>query len=132
MFSGYFSTFLVLGTRTQLCLPSLISRFPTFLEVHTVTGNSSDVGVLRLIQEELQQEFDDIIVQTDHLSILHAVVQLQTLRPPQQVFPRVVGVDFHGERQSVELVAEEGEELSVCNHGLRHEGSSDVFVVPET
>lgn len=87
---------------------------------------------LRLIHEELNQKLDDAVVQSHHLSVLHALVQSQALCAPQEVFPGVVGVSLHRERNCVQLVAEEGEEVAVCDHGLGHEGSGDILVVPET
>lgn len=88
--------------------------------------------LLRLVHEELNQELQDLVVQPDHLAVLHAVVQLQALGAPQQVLPLVVCVRLHRERHRVELVAEEGEEPTVCDHSLRHEGPGHVLVVPET
>lgn len=89
-------------------------------------------SAVRPVHEELNQKPEDAVVQPHHRAVLHALVQTQALCAPQQVLPGVVGVRFHGQSQSVELVAEEGEEKSVCDDGLRHEGSGDVLVVPET
>ena len=87
---------------------------------------------LRLVQEEAEQQLQHAVVQPDHLSVLHAVVQFEALGSPQQVLPRVVCVRLHRERHRVELEAEEGEEAAVCDHGLGHEGPGHVLVVPET
>lgn len=89
-------------------------------------------SALRLVHEKLNQELDDVIVQTHHFSVLHALVQPQALRAPQKVLSGVVGVCFHWQGHGVELVAEEGEEVAVWDHGLRHEGPRDVLEVPET
>lgn len=63
---------------------------------------------------------------------MHAVVELQALRAPHEVLSGVVGVGVHGQSHRVELVAEEGEVLPVCDHGLGRERPGDVLAVPET
>lgn len=87
---------------------------------------------LWLVHEELNQELDDAVVQTHHFSVLHFLIQPQALCAPQQVLPGVVGVRLHREGHCVELVAEEGEEMAVCDHSLGHERPGDILVVPET
>lgn len=63
---------------------------------------------------------------------MYAVVELQALCAPHEVLSGVVGVSVHGQRHRVELVAEEGEVLPVCDHGLGRERPGDVLAVPET
>lgn len=87
---------------------------------------------LRLVHEELNQKLDDAVVQTHHRAVLHAIVQSQALCAPHEVFSGVVAVRLHRQGHCVELVAEEGEVLAVCDHSLGHERPGDILVVPET
>lgn len=105
----------------------------TYLKTQTKTSRMFvSSSAWRPVQEEPNQELDDVVIQTHHLSVLHALVQPQALGAPQQVLSGVVGVGFHRQGHGVELVAEEGEEVAVWDHGLRHEGPRDVLEVPET
>lgn len=116
----------------------LVPDLSTFLILHNLT-KCTHVHLLillpaslRLVHEERNQELDHAVIQTHHLSVLHALVESQALGAPQQVFPGVVGIGLHRESQRVELVAEEGEEVAVCDHSLGYKGPGDVLVVPET
>lgn len=119
-------------TNWQTSLPSCSLENKILSEICLKISTPSLTIQLRLIHEELNQKLDDAVVQSHHLSVLHALVQSQALCAPQEVFPGVVGVSLHRERNCVQLVAEEGEEVAVCDHGLGHEGSGDILVVPET
>lgn len=100
--------------------------------LHCLREQTETWRSLRLVHEELNQQPDDVIIETHHLSVLHRLVQSQALGSPQQVLPGVVDVCLHGEGQCVELVAEEGEEVTVGDDSLGHERPGDVLVVPET
>lgn len=113
------------------------SRFFFFFPTQTSEQNAAPCifvldSTVRLIHEELNQKPDDTIVQTNHLSVLHVLIEPQALSAPQDVFPGVVAVYFRGQGHGVELVAEEGEVVTVCDDSLRHKGSGDILVVPET
>lgn len=87
---------------------------------------------LRLVYEELDQKLDHTIIQTHHSAVLHTIIELQALRAPQEIFSGVVNICLRGESHRVQLVAEEREILSICDHSLRHERPGDVFTIPES
>lgn len=103
-----------------------------FLKTFLQRGKQWFLRTLWLVHEELNQELDDAVVQTHHLSVLHTLVEAQAFSTPQEVLSGVVGIGLHREGHRVELVAEEGEEVAVCDHSLGHERPGDVLIVPET
>ena len=103
-----------------------------FLKTFLQRGKYWLLRPLWLVHEELNQELDDVVVQTHHLSVLHTVVQSQAFSAPQEVLSGVVGIGLYREGHRVELVAEEGEEMAVCDHSLGHERPGDILIVPES
>ncbi|KAF3851370.1 hypothetical protein F7725_013142, partial [Dissostichus mawsoni] len=53
---------------------------------------------LLLVHEELNQKLEDVVVQTHHLSVLHAVVQPQALGAPQEVLSGLLLASVSTER----------------------------------
>lgn len=86
---------------------------------------------LLTVHEELDQTFENHVIQAHDSSILHTLIKAHALCTPQQVLPGVPSIGLCTEGQRVELVAEEREVLAICDHCLGHKRPGHILVAPE-